>query len=208
MSAVERLFEEFRAEHAARRAPDPQQYLARAGDEERLELETLIEAYLVRAPRRPFDSTAFDEAGAAELVDLAERSLGAASGLWPALLPRLRSRARLRRAELVSRLAEALGVGDREEKVASYYHQMERGLLSPRGVSDRVIEALSAIVGTTPEELRRAGDGPEPLPAGSAPGPAFARTVGFEEVPPAPASPGSTSAEEPWDEVDELFRGG
>ena len=37
---------------------------------------------------------------------------------WPALLPRLRDRARLRRAELVARLAAELGVGGREAKVA------------------------------------------------------------------------------------------
>ena len=71
---------------------------------------------------------------------LAGRLVGHLAGL----LPRLRDRARLRRAEVVSRLAAALGAGDREAKVAGYYHAMEQGTLPAAGVSDRVLEALGA----------------------------------------------------------------
>src|SRR5262245_62130388 len=83
--------------------------------------------------------------------------LTGARGSWPGLLPELRSRARINREELVLRLASALGVAGREEKVAYYYNQMEHGGLWPSGVSDRVLEALAGIVDTTKGALREAG---------------------------------------------------
>ena len=63
----------------------------------------------------------------------------------------------MRRAELVSRLAAELGAGDREAKVAGYYHAMEQGTLPAAGVSDRVLEALGRIVGESAAALRAAG---------------------------------------------------
>ncbi len=77
--------------------------------------------------------------------------------MWPALLPRLRNRAGLKRSQLVERLASALGTGDKTDKVAVYYHQMEQGTLPARGVSDRVLEALGQLVGETAQALRSAG---------------------------------------------------
>ncbi len=56
---------------------------------------------------------------------------------------RLRERAQVKRAELVERLAEALGRRPSEEKVASYYHEMEQGSLDSEGVSRAVLEALA-----------------------------------------------------------------
>ena len=49
------------------------------------------------------------------------------------MLPRLRDRAGLKRSTLVERLAAALGVSDRQDKVAGYYHEMEQGLLPAAG---------------------------------------------------------------------------
>jgi hypothetical protein len=131
------------------------------------------------------------------------------SGWWPALLPRLRAAARLRRSEVVGRLAGDLGATGREAKVGAYYHAMEQGTLPSAGVSDRVLEALAAIVGTTAARLRDAGrwmGGPPPDPHAGA---AFAR-IGtpdpqlLEEARPAP--PSARPAGE-RDEIDELFTG-
>src|SRR4051794_25202104 len=149
MTDVQQLLEEFIAEDRGGPA-DPSAYLARASGRERAELEALIDAYLARAPRRAFDRESFEASPAARVV----ASLAGSSGTWPSLLPRLRDRARLRRAELVARLASELGVGGREAKVASYYHAMEQGTLAAFGVSDRVLEALGRIVGESAEALR------------------------------------------------------
>ena len=67
--------------------------------------------------------------------------------MWPSLLPQLRNRARLKRADLVAQLAARLGAEGQGEKVGLYYHQMEQGLLPASGVSDSVLEALGRIVG-------------------------------------------------------------
>ena len=163
---VDRLLEAFIAEDRTGVA-DPAAYLARVQGVDRAELEALIDGYLARAPRRPLDRAAF-EASPADRVVAALEVVG-----WPALLPQLRERARLRPAELVARLAAELGVGGREPKVAAYYDRMERGTLPPSGVSDRVLEALGRIVGASAAVLRAAGTHAAPPPPPAAP--AFAR---------------------------------
>lgn len=212
MADLERLFTEFVEAHLAGRDPDPWEYIDRLEGADREELEELIDAYYVDAPPRPWDPEAFRGSAAERLTEELDRSFRGGAGLWPAILPRLRNRARLRRSELVQGLAEALGVGDRAERVGDYYHQMEQGLLRSEGVSDRVLGALGELVGASAEALRRAG---RPLAEGP-PGPetdeVFARTGRPE---PEQGAIGAGEAGEPrapdrsqWDEVDELFRGG
>jgi hypothetical protein len=205
MTDVERLLSEYKEAHRSGGEADPRPYLARAprGVEREL-LAGLIDAYLSQAGRRPFDAAAFASSRARSVAEDVERSLGGACGLWPALLPRLRGRARLRRAELVSQLAARLGAQSQQDKVGLYYHQMEQGLLPESGVSDTVLEALGKIVGYTAEALRKAGQLPAPGPPRTDEGAVFARATYGE-----PAEPPSTSpAPEAWDEVDRLFRGG
>jgi hypothetical protein len=202
MTDVNHLLEAFIAADRTGVA-DPAEYLARADGLDRAELEALIDAYLARAPRRAFDRSAFEASPAAGVV----ASLAGASGTWPALLPRLRDRARLRRAELVARLAADLGVGGREAKVASYYHAMEQGTLPSAGVSDRVLEALGRIVGESAAALRAAGSLAPPRPP-AAPA-AFARVASPAPEFAAPPPVAAGRAEPPArDEVDELFTGG
>ena len=206
MTDVNRLLEEFIAADRSGVA-DPAQFLARVDGLDRAELEALIDGYLARAPRRAFDRAAFEASPAAGVV----ASLAGSSGTWPALLPRLRHRARLKRTELVARLASELGVGGREAKVASYYHAMEQGALPSAGVSDRVLEALGRIVGESAAVLRAAGSlAPPPPPAAPA---AFARRASPAPEFAAPAAAAGGFAEAaaeppPRDEVDELFTGG
>jgi hypothetical protein len=210
MISVDRLLAEYIDEHRAGGEADPRAFLDRAALADRAELTVLIDAYLVRAPRQPFNEQTFRGSTAERTVDELQRAIAGRSGLWPALLPELRGRAGLKRRELVERLASLLGVADRTDKVARYYHEMEQGLLPERGVSARVLEALGQIIGETSEALREAGRAlrPPPAAAGTAAGQtAFARRRSTEPTGAAPAAAAAAGDEE-WDEVDALFRGG
>jgi hypothetical protein len=211
MSEVDRLFDAYKAEHRAGGAADPLEYLDRVEGVDRGELAALIDAYLTRAPRRAWDPAAYAASGAETTVDRLERAMEGSSGLWPALLPQLRERAQLRRSEVVERVAAMLGVADRREKVARYYHEMEQGRLSSSGVSRRVLAALAEVLGESVEALRGAGEALAPGQAGISEASAFARLAApaseaLDAVPP-DVSPASAN-EDPWDDVDELFRGG
>ena len=209
-----RVFAEFVEAHLAGRDPDPWEYVDRVEEADRAELEGLIDAYYVDALPRPWDPEAFRGSESERLVDAIDRSFRGRAGLWPAVLPRLRDRVKLRRAEVVSRLAEGLGVADREQKVGAYYHQMEQGLLPSAGVSQRVLDGLARILGVTAESLRSAGSTLTPE-VGEAEDAVFARTAlpdqdlrleHAEEAPPPGVAGAEREAER--DEVDELFTGG
>ena len=207
MSDVDRLLAEYVAEHRAGGDADPREFLTRASPLQRTELAALIDAYLARAPRQQFDEASFRGSTAERTVDELERAIAGQAGLWPALLARLRDRAGLKRSELVERLAAALGVGDREDKVAGYYHEMEQGLLPAQGVSDRMLSALGQLVGATTQTLREAGRALAPTGEGPAAAPAaFARRA-YAEPAEAPAPAAQPPRVGEWDEVDELFRG-
>ena len=217
MADLERLLEAFVAAFEAGERPDPNEWVEGVSDVERQELSSLIDRYLMTAPRRAWDPKAYETSLAKAAVDQVYESIEGVSGSWPELLPHLRNRARVKRSELVARLSEALGVGSeprRLEKVADYYNRMEHGWLPAEGVSGRVIEALAGIVGVDPETLRSAGRGAFSSPVVEEQ--AFARTVldelaysaasepDADALPAPPASPGTAGR----DEIDELFTGG
>lgn len=212
MADVDKLLREFIEEDRAGGPADPLGYLARVDGTDREELEALIDDYLARAPRRPFDREAFARSPARAVSEELGRALGGVSGTWPALLPRLRHRARLRRAEVVRRLASELGATEERqaEKVARYYHEMEQGTLPAAGVSDRVLQALGRVVGTSVERLREAGRATGGAEPGRSAAAAFAR-VGSPDPqfvePEAPAPAAAASSTEPSDEIDALFTG-
>jgi hypothetical protein len=209
MAEIERLREQFIAAFEAGERPDPREYLTQLEGADQRELEALLDAYLAQAPRRRFDAQAFAASPARALVDDLDQSLSGVAGTWPVVLPRLRNAARLRRGELVRRLAESLGVTSREAKVERYYHEMEQGLLPPAGVSDRVLDALANLLQTTRERLREAGASPA---AGGTVSPAalFARTAAptDDELTAMASAPAAAPEPEARDEVDELFLGG
>ena len=208
MSRVEQLLADYVAEHRQHGDADPLVFIERAEPADRRELAALIDAYLARAPRRPFDEAAFRDSPEDQLVEALERSLDGTGGLWPTLLPRLRAAAGLKRRELVERLAAALGVAGREEKVGRYYHEMEQGLLPAEGVSDRVLEALAKITGSTLTALRDAGNALTPSGGERAAAvSAFARAAQVDAASAQPPAGAPGGAEEAWDEIDELFRG-
>jgi hypothetical protein len=196
-------------EHRSGGEADPIAFLDRAAPDQRHELAALIDAYLARAPRSEFDEARFRDSSAEATVDVLQRAITGESGLWPAVLPRLRRRAGLKRRELVLQLAQALGVDTQTEKVGRYYHEMEQGLLPARGVSDRVLEALATLIGSTPSSLRDAGQAFAGITETQRGGhEAFARATRLDAA--VEAGPAATAAplEEARDEVDDLFCGG
>jgi hypothetical protein len=203
MADVDSILDEFIAEDRERGPADPGAYLARAEEADRAELERRIDDYLAEAPRRPFDRDEFMRSPARGIAEELGRALGGASGTWPALLPRLRHRAQLRRSDVVERLAGELGTGQ-VDKVARYYHGMEQGTLPAGGVSDRVLEALGRVVGVTAERLRNAGRAAGGVAPGEAGAAAFAR-VGSPD--PRYVEPSDRPEPSPAerDEIDELF---
>src|SRR4051812_29268892 len=129
MSDVDTLLQEYIEEHRSGGEADPLAYLDRTSGADRRELAALIDGYLARAPRSEWNREAYERSDAPELVEALSTSLRGVSGAWPSLLPRLRNRARIARAELVAELASRLGAQNQREKVERYYHQMETGQL-------------------------------------------------------------------------------
>jgi hypothetical protein len=205
-SDVDRLLGEYVFEHRGGGDADPRHYLEQLQGADRAELAALIDGFLARQPRRSFDAAVFRGSAAEALVESLDTSLRGQAGLWPALLPRLRDDAQLKRSDVVARLAEALGAPDELEKVAGYYHQMEQGLLPPAGVSDVVLDALARIVNVSAAALRRAGEAIAPTGADR-----FAESV-FARATPAPEAERTAASHAPADEmirdaIDRLFLG-
>jgi hypothetical protein len=180
MSRVDELFTQYKAADAG---ADPLSFVNRLDGSERQELAALIDAYLTRRPRREFEPDNFAGSRAEQLTHQLDSSLHGAAGLWPLVLPKLRAQADLSPAEMAERLADALDVPNEKERVAGYYEEMEHGHLPAAGVSDRVLDALGAIVGASAGALRQAGAALEPVT-------------------------GSARTPEQGDEVDRLFTAG
>ena len=158
MSDIDSLFAEYVAEHRAGGEADPLVFIGRANPDDRSELVELIDGFLARVDRAPFDPDAYRGSVAESTVEALERALGGRSGLWPAVLPRLRLSIGLKRSELVARLSARLDVADQADKVASYYHAMEQGTLDASRVSAQVLDALSGILGESAASLRTMGE--------------------------------------------------
>jgi hypothetical protein len=174
VSKVERLLDQYEAAYRAGDA-DPWPFLDQVKGDERIELEQMIELFLLGADAPEWDPAAFQKSPAAGFADELVSNLLVPENGWCDLLPSLRIRNEIPREKVDEELAEALQAEEDEEKakVADYYHDMEYGNLDPSGVSDPVLEALSGIYGTTVKVLRKVGQAtrrPE------SPGAVFARS--------------------------------
>src|SRR5262249_47242723 len=194
---------------------DPSDLIAQAEAGQQPELRELIAGYLEHAaPEREWEASAFEGSLAERAVARTAEEWSAAAGELPAELVRLRNERKITRGDLVTRLADSLGVSGAREKVASYYHRLERGALPAEGVSSRVWEALAKLLGTSADTLRGAGAAVRPPPSEGAAS-AYARTA---PPPPPEYAPATSAEEEPTvtdkerpeepDEVDRLFTGG
>jgi hypothetical protein len=135
--SLELLFDEFAASWARGEHPDVRDYLERAGAE-RDELAALLDGFLAAAKVQP----------------PSEETLAVFAELVPGdheTPPMLAARVRLglRRQQVVGQLTRWLAIDPaKEEKVARYYHELETGLLDPRGVQPFVWHNLAKIFGT------------------------------------------------------------
>jgi hypothetical protein len=177
------LFDEYAAAYARGERPQAREYLARAGPRAD-ELARLIDEFLQRSP-------------AAEPDEETITIVGALVEGHPPLLE-LRVQRGLRREQVVDALVRLLGLDVKKgRKVADYYHQLEGGLLEPRGVDRRVWDALAETFKTRVDDLVAW----RPRPAGAAP--AYLRAAGAGHEMAAPTTPASTKVER--DEIDDLF---
>jgi hypothetical protein len=207
MSQVFELFEDFKRQFARAGYADPQEYLVKVEGDKRAQLSGLIDAYLDRAPARYSDEATYRRSAAAEVASALDDIVGQPAGMFPIVLPRLRKRAKLRRAELAGLLAAELGLTGKEKRVAEAYHDLETGQLDTARVKPPVMEALARILGESADSLRSYGrrlGAPRPAPPSQ--GVAFARPAYRGMASPGTTRPPRAPAE--WDEVDELFRGG
>lgn len=203
LMTAEQLLAEFRQAWVEGRRPRVEEYVERADADIRTELVSLLDAFLLDAPRPEYSEQTLAEISREPAVRDLVASLGGDSGMWPSLLPRLRRRTQLTRDQVVERLMEALDLpADAGRKVKRYLHGMETGTLEPEGVSGRVLEVLAASLGSTREQLERAGEFEglgRPVAA-----PAHFRADALEVT----AASAPVAADQEWDEVDRLFRGG
>jgi hypothetical protein len=211
-SEVDRMFKEFVEQHKSGGSAEPLEYLRELEGTNRAELAALIAGYLERAPRRQWNAEAFRGSAAERAV---EEAMAEPVGAFSALLVSWRNAAKLRRDQVVARVAGALGVTPNEEKVAFYYHRLERGFLDPRNVSSRVFEALAGVLDQGPESLREAAANwtqamerpTETFARRTMPSDETVHMADAERTEPSPPGP-SASARGDWDEVDRLFLGG
>lgn len=182
------LFEEYATRVARGEEPDARDYLDRAGADEP-KLAALIEEYLLTLP----------------VLDPGDEQVAALEAWLEGEGPLLgvRRHRGLKRADVVGRLVELLGLERRQTgRVGDYYHELESGLLDTRRVDRRVLDALGQILALPVSGVLTWRPRPRAVEAG-----AYYRATGddvlLSQAP--PEAPRPTPSE--WDEVDQLFLG-
>lgn len=174
------IFEEYAARFARGERPDLREYLERVGGD-RDELARLVDAFLTRVEPPPpgEEDVALMEAWIAGRAPLTE----------------LRARRGLKRSEVVEALIERFGLDKgKRRKVERYLHEIETGQLVP--AERRLLDALAEILRARVSDILALR--PRPLEAKLA----YMRAAAPEPTLAAPAA----AAQEPPDEIDELFR--
>lgn len=205
MTSSEAVLSQYIDDWNAGRRPRVEDYLVRVDATQRDELAEQIATYVSWAPSPDYSPEALREIRSEPALAQLREATGREGGLWSVVLPRLRARAGLGLAELGQRVHGALGLSSGEEKMARYLEDMERDRLDPRGVSQRVLDALAAALGTSGRDLAEAGD----LGSGARPSMALYRDAPMDlEV--LHELAGAAHERDPgdYDEIDELFRGG
>lgn len=208
MIPTDRALSEFIDDWNAGRRPQVDEFLERVAGADRAELADQLMTWLEIAPTPEYDDAARQAIAAEPAVQEAIAAMSSESGLWPALLPRLRSRAALSVGELAAKLVGALGLrADARAKTEGYVAELEAGRLDPTRVSKRVLDGLARALRVDVSVLEEAGGGGfRPAPMFRASTPPRADTARNLEVL-ADMLSAPTPAED-WDEVDQLFRGG
>ena len=206
MTSPESVLSQYIDDWNAGRRPRVEDYLARVDAAQRDELAERIATYVGWAPTPRYPPEVLDDIRREPALAQLREATGREGGLWSVVLPRLRARAGLGLAELAQRVHGALGLsGGEEDKTARYLQDMERDGLDPRGVSQRVLDALAAALGTSGRDLAEAGD----LGSGGRPATALYRAAPMD-LDVLHELAGAAHERDPGDddEIDQLFRGG
>jgi transcriptional regulator with XRE-family HTH domain len=202
VSEIERVLGEFADAWTAGRRPDVDEYLTRVPEAERDELADQIGTWLELAPTPQYDAPARATIAREPVLRAALAAAEAGRAPIAARLPALRERAGLAVGDVARRLVALFGVED-EERAARHLANLERGALAPDRLSNRLLDALQAILGA---ELT-------PSPPAAPPAYAFFRSDDrapewvAEEID-ALSRAAFSAAPEPMDELDRLFLGG
>src|SRR4051794_24618240 len=144
MASTDRALSEFIDDWNAGRRPQVDEYLDRVPEADRAELANQLMTWLEIAPTPRYDDAAREAIAAEPVVQEAIEAMSSESGLWPALLPRLRSRATLSLGDLASKLTSAIGLGgEAETKTERYLGELEAGSPDPRRVLKRGLHGLA-----------------------------------------------------------------
>ena len=214
MSSTDRLLSEFIDDWNAGRRPSVRDVLRRVPEgDARTQLARDIEAWLELAPTPDLDAEARAAVRADPVVQRVFAAVGEDAGLWPQVLPDLRSRARLSVAQLAGRLVERFSLSAADEgRTAEYLERMERGELDAMRVSRRLLDALAEVLGTSSATLADAGAFGRGLRPVSAGGTLFRRDGAADPSIGDDLALLSQAALEPappaLDDVDRLFLGG
>jgi hypothetical protein len=206
MTSVDRLLEQYVTAYRSGDT-DPWPYLDQVEGEQRLELEEMMELFLVNAGPADWEPDSFRESSASKFVERLVPDLLVPERGWRDYLPSLRLRLRIERQAVDAQLARALEATDpaETEKVADYYHDMEQGNLEPEGVSDPVLEALSEIYGTTVQVLRRVGERTRPPDTRAVFARSDSRVVELADTDSSRPKPAFSRIEGEPDRIDRLF---
>jgi AcrR family transcriptional regulator len=128
---ADRLLAEYRARFLDGERPDVLDYLARAGDQQE-RLADLLDDFLMHAP--PVDPRPEDLA-AVQAIIAGEPTLAAQ-----------RSARGIRRKAVVDAIMAAFGLKIRS-RVEQRYHELESGLIDPRGADPRLIDVVASALG-------------------------------------------------------------
>ena len=207
MAEPRELLEEFRSGFEAGDDPDPRELLERVEGERRQELRSLIDRYLMTAPRRSWDPVAYEASPAKAAVDRVYESLEGVSVHM--------ARAPAGASQPGADQTQRAGAAPARRAGSGRPGRARRRLLQPdgarlaagRGRLEPGDRGAGGIVGASAEAIREAG-----AAGGEAGGPDLLYTrmalsdAAFEaeEV----AAPAASSLPPDRDEVDELFTGG
>ncbi len=211
MSQVDKIVEQYAAALQAGDQFDYEQLASGLDDFDRRELEARVGML-----NRQFSDSAEGVDRNDPRVERLRRSAAGLSGVWPSMLPRLRERKNLDRADLARQLADGLGKPEAADKVEEYYHQLEWGNLPANKVDRSVVKVLSEILEEDEQELWEAGTGGvdqwakkvKRSQSGPLPKRAFARLVGENKPLTVDDSQFNPPAKSDWDDTDRLFLGG
>jgi hypothetical protein len=152
MSTVQQVLGEFIDAWKAGGRPDVNSYLARVRKADRDTLAARLEAWLEIAPTPGYDESA---RAAIAKEPVLRAALDAAAAMHAPLserLPTLRDRAGLGVGDVARRLVAIFALKD-EMRVVDYLNRIERDELDPARLSDRLLDALAAVVGADREQL-------------------------------------------------------